>query len=89
MKGLPAQPEPHLIAMVMLAPWVGRNLATFDEPTFLAIGPWLCDWNSGTVTTHILVRLLGYWSGGCDQTDSRGALSYSSAEDRQSTWPDE
>lgn len=28
-----------LVAMVALAPWVGRNLTTFDDPTFLAVGP--------------------------------------------------
>ncbi len=27
------------VAMVLLAPWVGRNLTTFDDPTFLAVGP--------------------------------------------------
>ena len=76
-----------LIAMLLLAPWVGRNLATFDEPTFLAIGPGYvlelgnCDYTySGD--------LLGYWSNACDETDAQGQLSLGSAEDRRSTWPD-
>jgi len=76
-----------LIAMLALTPWVGRNLATFDEPTFLAIGPGYV-LELGNCDETYSGRLLGYWSGDCDATDSRGALSFWSAEDRQSTWPD-
>ena len=76
-----------LIAMVMLAPWVGRNLAIFDEPTFLAIGPGYV-LELGNCDETYSGSLLGYWSGGCDETDSRGALGFWSAEDRVPTWPD-
>ncbi|MDE0067781.1 MAG: glycosyltransferase family 39 protein [Acidimicrobiaceae bacterium] len=76
-----------LIAMLMLAPWVGRNLATFDEPTFLAIGPGYV-LELGNCDDTYSGRLLGYWSPTCDETDSRGALSFWAAEDRLSTWPD-
>ena len=54
-----------LIAMTMLAPWVGRNLATFDEPTFLAIGPGYV-LELGNCDETYSGRLLGYWSGDCD-----------------------
>lgn len=60
-----------LIAMLLLAPWVGRNLATFDEPTFLAVGPGYvlelgnCDKTySGT--------WLGYWNNDCGGTWPEG-----------------
>ena len=76
-----------LIALVMLAPWVGRNLATFDEPTFLAIGPGYV-LELGNCDDTYSGRLLGYWSPNCDETDSRGALGFWAAEDRLSTWPD-
>ena len=53
-----------LVAMLTLAPWVGRNLTTFDDPTFLAVGPGYvleianCDRAySGT--------FLGYWHDSC------------------------
>ena len=54
-----------LIAMLLLAPWVGRNLATFDEPTFLAIGPGYV-LELGNCDNTYSGRLLGYWSGSCD-----------------------
>ena len=54
-----------LIAIVMLAPWVGRNLATFDEPTFLAIGPGYV-LELGNCDKTYSGSLLGYWSGACD-----------------------
>jgi hypothetical protein len=53
------------LAMLILAPWVGRNITIFDEPTYLAVGPGYVlelgncdDTYSGTY--------LGYWSAGCD-----------------------
>ena len=53
------------LAMLILAPWVGRNVTIFDEPTYLAVGPGYvlelgnCDETySGTY--------LGYWSANCD-----------------------
>ena len=56
------------IAAVMLAPWVIRNLVTFEQPTFLASGAGIvlelgnCDETySGTY--------LGYWTFDCERTD--------------------
>ncbi len=55
------------VAVVVLAPWVVRNLRTFEEPTFLAVGPGYvlefanCDDTYGG-------PLLGYWSASCDAT---------------------
>ena len=53
------------LAMLILAPWVGRNITIFDEPTYLAVGPGYVlelgncdDTYSGTY--------LGYWSASCD-----------------------
>jgi len=53
------------LAMLILAPWVGRNITIFDEPTYLAVGPGYVlelgncdDTYSGTY--------LGYWSTSCD-----------------------
>ena len=61
-----------LIAMVMLAPWVGRNLATFDEPTFLAIGPGYV-MELGNCDDTYSGGLLGYWSGACDHPSTWSA----------------
>lgn len=61
-----------LIAMVLLAPWVGRNLATFDEPTFLAIGPGYV-LELGNCDDTYSGRFLGYWSDDCDDRSTRSA----------------
>ena len=73
-----------LVAMLTLAPWVGRNLTTFDDPTFLAVGPGYvleianCDLAySGT--------FLGYWHDSCgsnwpDDPDADGDVSECCAE---------
>ena len=61
-----------LIAMVMLAPWVGRNLATFDEPTFLAIGPGYV-MELGNCDDTYSGGLSGYWSGACDHPSTWSA----------------
>lgn len=61
-----------LIAMLLLAPWVGRNLATFTEPTFLAVGAGYV-LELGNCDKTYSGALLGYWSGACDEAD---------------TWPD-
>ncbi len=61
-----------LIALLLLAPWVGRNLATFDEPTFLAIGPGYV-LELGNCDNTYSGRLLGYWSGACDHPSTWSA----------------
>ena len=76
-----------LIAMLLLAPWVGRNLATFDEPTFLAIGPGYV-LELGNCDETYSGRFLGYWNGACDETNSRRVLAYRITKDRRSLWPD-
>lgn len=60
-----------LIAMLLLAPWVGRNLATFDEPTFLAIGPGYV-LELGNCDSTYSGGLLGYWSDDCGGTWPEG-----------------
>lgn len=57
-----------LIAAVLLAPWVGRNLAIFEEPTFLAVGPGYV-LELGNCDDTYSGPLLGYWSAGCDSGD--------------------
>lgn len=61
-----------LVAMLLLAPWVGRNLVTFEEPTFLAVGAGYVLELANCDETYS-GALLGYWSGSCDEGD---------------TWPD-
>ncbi len=60
------------LAMVILAPWVARNLATFEEPTYLAVGPGYV-LELGNCDETYSGELLGYWSAACDDG---------------STWPD-
>ena len=68
------------IAVLLLAPWIGRNLATFDEPTFLSVGPGYVLELANCGDTYS-GKLLGYWSFDCDETGS-------TADDRVLTWPD-
>lgn len=56
-----------LVALVLLAPWVVRNLTTFDEPTFLAVGPGYVLEFANCDDTYS-GPLLGYWSASCDAT---------------------
>ena len=53
------------LAMAILAPWVGRNLATFDEPTYLAVGPGYV-LELGNCDDTYAGDYLGYWSASCD-----------------------
>jgi hypothetical protein len=53
------------LAMLLIFPWVIRNLATFDEPTFLAVGPGYV-LEVGNCDDTYSGRLLGYWSFECD-----------------------
>lgn len=69
-----------LIAMLLLAPWVGRNLATFDEPTFLAVGPGYV-LELGNCDDTYSGRLLGYWSPSCDEKDSGGVSTRSDGDE--------
>jgi hypothetical protein len=56
------------VAAVLLAPWVVRNLVTFDEPTFLAVGPGYV-LELGNCDQTYSGPFLGYWSVSCDQSD--------------------
>lgn len=53
------------LAMLLLAPWVIRNLATFEEPTFLAVGPGYV-LEIGNCDLTYAGRFLGYWHSDCD-----------------------
>lgn len=53
------------LAMAILAPWVGRNLTTFDEPTYLAVGPGYV-LELGNCDDTYSGEYLGYWSASCD-----------------------
>jgi hypothetical protein len=60
------------LAVMILAPWVARNLTTFEEPTYLAVGPGYV-LELGNCDDTYSGELLGYWSAACDDG---------------STWPD-
>jgi hypothetical protein len=53
------------LAMLILAPWVGRNVTIFDEPTYLAVGPGYV-LELGNCDDTYSGAYLGYWSTGCD-----------------------
>jgi len=54
-----------LVAMAILAPWVIRNLTTFDEPTFLAAGPGYVLELANCDATYS-GDFLGYWHQSCE-----------------------
>ena len=75
------------LAMLILAPWVIRNLATFDEPTYLAVGPGYV-LEIGNCDETYSGEYLGYWFHGCgtewpEDTDESGiaAAKYAKARD--------
>ncbi len=53
-----------VLAMVVLAPWVVRNLTTFDDPTFLAVGPGYVLEIANCDQTYS-GDFLGYWHNDC------------------------
>lgn len=53
------------LAMLILAPWVGRNITIFDEPTYLAVGPGYV-LELGNCDDTYSGEYLGYWSASCD-----------------------
>lgn len=53
------------LAMALLAPWVIRNLTTFEEPTYLAVGPGYV-LELGNCDDTYEGEYLGYWSYTCD-----------------------
>jgi hypothetical protein len=53
------------LAMLILAPWVGRNITIFDEPTYLAVGPGYV-LELGNCDDTYSGEFLGYWSASCD-----------------------
>jgi 4-amino-4-deoxy-L-arabinose transferase-like glycosyltransferase len=57
-----------LVAVVVMGPWVVRNLTTFDEPTVLGTGfGWVLAYGNCDATYH--GELLGYWSDQCALKD--------------------
>ncbi|NIR36928.1 MAG: hypothetical protein GWN79_09520 [Actinobacteria bacterium] len=54
-----------VLAMALLAPWVVRNLTTFDDPTFLAVGPGYV-LEKGNCDLTYRGEFLGYWHTECD-----------------------
>ncbi len=53
-----------LVAILVMGPWVVRNLTTFDEPTVLGTGfGWVLAY--GNCDTTYSGELLGYWSDRC------------------------
>lgn len=53
-----------LVAVLVMGPWVVRNLTTFDEPTVLGTGfGWVLAYGNCDATYH--GELLGYWSDEC------------------------
>ncbi len=53
------------LAMLILAPWVVRNLTTFEEPTYLAVGAGYV-LELGNCDDTYSGPYLGYWSARCD-----------------------
>jgi hypothetical protein len=53
------------VAMLILAPWVVRNITIFDEPTYLAVGPGFV-LELGNCDETYSGDFLGYWSAACD-----------------------
>jgi len=57
-----------LVAVVLMGPWVVRNLTTFDEPTVLGTGfGWVLAYGNCDATYS--GELLGYWSDNCALKD--------------------
>ena len=57
-----------LVALLVMGPWVIRNLTTFDEPTVLGTGfGWVLAYGNCDETYH--GELLGYWSDQCALKD--------------------
>ncbi len=53
------------LAMLILAPWVSRNVTSFDEPTYLAVGPgYVLELGNCDLTYD--GDFLGYWHADCD-----------------------
>lgn len=54
------------VITLIMAPWLVRNLATFEEPTFLSVGPgYVMELGNCDITYS--GSFLGYWHIGCDQ----------------------
>jgi 4-amino-4-deoxy-L-arabinose transferase-like glycosyltransferase len=77
------------VAMLILAPWVGRNVTIFDEPTYLAVGPGYV-LELGNCDDTYSGEFLGYWSARCDDgttwpvgadESGIGAAKYAKASD--------
>ena len=70
-----------LTAGIVMAPWVGRNLATFQDPTYLSTGDGLALWGANCPGTYS-GPLLGYWFVGCAYAAAHGPGDESVISDR-------
>jgi len=62
---LPMLAVAGVVGIVVMGPWVGRNLATFTEPTVISVGSGYVLELANCDTTYD-GRLLGYWSYDCE-----------------------
>jgi len=60
------------LAMLILAPWVGRNVTIFEEPTYLAVGPGYV-LEIGNCDETYSGEFLGYWFDECGTAWPEGA----------------
>jgi 4-amino-4-deoxy-L-arabinose transferase-like glycosyltransferase len=71
-----------LAAAVVLAPWVGRNLATFRDPTYISTGDGLALLGANCPSTYSGPEL-GFWDIKCaDSVPSKGDESVQAAADQ-------
>jgi 4-amino-4-deoxy-L-arabinose transferase-like glycosyltransferase len=67
---------------LVLAPWVGRNLATFQDPTYISTGDGLALLGSNCPQTYSGPKI-GLWSGSCAiSVKSEGDESVQSSQDQ-------
>jgi hypothetical protein len=71
-----------MTTVLVLAPWVGRNLATFSDPTYISTGDGLALLGSNCPQTYSGPKI-GLWSGTCAiSVKSKGDESVQSSRDQ-------
>lgn len=58
-----------LVGMLFMAPWIARNMLTFEDPSFLSNGSGFVIEISNCDETYSGEHL-GYWDGACDRDDT-------------------